>query len=173
LSRVVVTNGKISAKIMYDFNASSQRTLSRSAMAMDHARNPDGSMAVLTDGEGENETTSNRSRSYDGSYESGKGNYSGKYDSEYYTKGKYKYSQKPVMTAMSVASEAQTDQLTARASLAGQVDVNFKSDYLPLDKMATPEMMAAIQMRSKPIDHNKPSYKPTEAKAPTPAPAGA
>ncbi|WP_447755411.1 hypothetical protein [Sphingopyxis fribergensis] len=174
LSRVVVTNGKISAKIMYDFNASSQRTLSRSAMAMDHARNPDGSMAVLTDGEGENETTSNRSRSYDGSYESGKGNYSGKYDSEYYTKGKYKYSQKPVMTAMSVASEAQTDQLTARASLAGQVDVNFKSDYLPLDKMATPEMMAAIQMRSKPIDHNKPSYKPTEAQAPAAtAPAGA
>ena len=74
------------------------------------------------------------------------------------------------MTAMSVASDAQVDQLTARANLSGAVEVNFKSDYMPLDKVATPEMMAAIQMRSKPVDHNKPIYKPTEAQAATQSP---
>jgi hypothetical protein len=163
LSRIVVTNGKIAAKIMYDFNASTQRTLSRSAQARDYARDASGNLALLGQGEGEYDSGGTRSSRYDGEYESGKGNYSGKYDSDYYTKGKYKYSQKPVMTAISMASDAQVDQLTARANLMGQVEVNFKSDYLPLDKMATPEMMAAIQMRSKPVDHNKPVYKPTEA----------
>lgn len=163
LNRIVVTNGKIAAKIMYDFNASSQRTLSRSANARDYARDSEGNLALLSQSEGEYDRGGNKSRSYDGSYESGKGTYTGKYDSDYYTKGKYKYAQKPVMTAMSVAGDTQTEQLTARANLMGQVEVNFKSDYLPLDKMATPEMMAAIQMRSKPVDHNKPMYKPTEA----------
>jgi hypothetical protein len=32
--------------------------------------------------------------------------------------------------------------------------VNFKSDYLPLDKMATPGMIAAIQGNSTPVDPN-------------------
>jgi len=173
LNRIVVTTGKIAAKIMYDFNASSQRTLSRSAQARDFARDASGNMVLTTDGEGEYDSGGKSTSKYDGSYESGKGNYTGTYDSDYYTKGKYKYSQKPVMTAMSVASDAQIDQLTARASLAGQVEVNFKSDYLPLDKVATPEMMAAIQMRSKPVDHNKPVYKATEAAPPTPAAPGA
>ena len=165
LNRIVVTNGKIAAKIMYDFNASSQRTLSRSAMAKDYARDSSGNLALLNSGEGEYDSGGKRTGSYEGSYESGKSSYTGNYDSDYYTKGKYKYSQKPVMTAMSVASDAQVDQLTARANLSGAVEVNFKSDYMPLDKVATPEMMAAIQMRSKPVDHNKPIYKPTEAQA--------
>lgn len=166
LSRIVVTNGKIQAKIMYDFSASSQRTLSRSAQARDYARKADGSLDYLEQKEGENETSSK----YGGDYQRGSdGSYRGNYDSDYYTKGKYKYAQKPVMTAMSVASDVQNEALTARASLAGNVEVNFKSDYLPLDKMATPEMMAAIQMRSKPVDHNKPVYKPGVAAPPAPA----
>lgn len=164
LSRIVVTNGKISAKIMYDFNASSQRNLSRSAQAKDFARNQYGGLAVITDGEGESETKRTNKGDYEGSYQSGKSTYTGNYDSDYYTKGKYKYSQRPVMTAMSVAGEQQTDALTARANLAGQVDVNFKTDYLPLEKMASPGMIEAIQMRSKPVDQNRPVYKPTEAR---------
>lgn len=168
LSRIVVTNGKIQAKIMYDFNASSQRTLSRSAQARDYARKADGSLDPLTNVDQEwdrgGKSTGDYERAADGSYK-------GNYDSDYYTKGKYKYAQKPVMTAMSVASDMQNEALTARASLAGNVEVNFKSDYLPLDKMATPEMMAAIQMRSKPVDHNKPIYKPGAAPAPQ-APVG-
>jgi hypothetical protein len=174
LNRIVVTNGKIAARIMYDFNASSQRTLSRSAQARDFARDASGNLALLSQGEGEYDRGGTRSNTYEGSYKKGEGSYTGNYDSDYYTKGKYKYSQRPVMTAMSVASDAQTEQLTARANLAGQVEVNFKSDYLPLDKVATPEMMAAIQMRSKPVDHNKPIYKAAAAQPPAPAapPAG-
>ena len=181
LSRIVVTTGKISAKILYDFNASSNRVLSRSAMAKDFARDAAGNMQLISTEEGEYENTDKGKRTYSGNYEAGKGNYTGTYDADYYTKGKYKYSQRPTMTAQSLASETENYSFAAKASLAGAVEVNFKSDYMPLDKMATPEMMAAIQMRSKPIDHNKPQYKPTEgqpaappppaAAAPAPAPA--
>lgn len=57
------------------------------------------------------------------------------------------------------------------AQLAGSVEVNFKSDYLPLDKMATPGMIAAIQGNSTPVDPNvvpSPRAAP-EAQAPAPA----
>ena len=73
---------------------------------------------------------------------------------DYYTKGEYKFEDKPVMTAMSTASEASESQLQTRVQLAGAVEVNFKSDYLPLDKMATPGMIAAIQGNSTPVDPN-------------------
>ncbi|HMJ92713.1 MAG TPA: hypothetical protein VK472_01300 [Allosphingosinicella sp.] len=172
INRIVVTSGKISAKILYDFQAQSNRQLSRSAQAMEYARDASGNLQTLTDVEGEYDSGGKTTRDYDSSYESGKSNYTGKYDSDYYTKGKYKYSSKPVMTAQSVAKEVQNDSLTAKASLAGQVEVNFKSDYLPLEKMATPEMMAALQMRSKPIDHNRPVYEAGSA-PPAAAPAAA
>jgi hypothetical protein len=55
---------------------------------------------------------------------------------------------------MSAASEASDSQLQTRVQLAGAVEVNFKSDYLPLDKMATPGMIAAIQGNSTPVDPN-------------------
>ena len=85
-----------------------------------------------------------------------------------------------MLTAMSTATETQNSDITVKAQLAGNVEVNFKTDYLPLEKMATPEMMAALQMRSKPVDHNRPVYAagatPPPAAAPpatTPAPAAA
>lgn len=193
LSRIVVTNGKIQAKIKYDFNATSQRDLSRTAKAMDFARDAQGNLQMaetvqrssermpmdmqpggaptysLAPGGGAAVPAYLQAASTN--YAAGNQPYSGNYDADYYTKGKYKYSEKPVMTAISTASDTQSDRIAASASLMGAVEVNFKSDYLPLDKMATPEMMAAIQMRSKPIDHNKPQYAPGPAPAPAAAPA--
>jgi len=163
LNRIVVTNGKISAKVMYNFNAASQRNLSRSAQTEDFARNSSGNLAVLTDGEGEWDSGSK----YSGNYERDDDKYKGDYNADYYTKGKYKYSQRPQLTAMAIAADQQADTLTAQANLVGQVEVNFKSDYLALDKMATPEMIAALQMRSKPVDHNRPVYE--AGKGPPPA----
>ena len=34
---------------------------------------------------------------------------------------------------------------TVQADLTGEVDLKFKSDYLPLERMATPQMIGAIQ----------------------------
>ena len=78
------------------------------------------------------------------------------------------------------ASQLQDDSsLQAKASLAGQVDVNFKSDYLPLDKLANPDAIAAIQMNAQPgmvrtLANRPPAPAPAQtggAAAPAPAPA--
>ena len=38
-----------------------------------------------------------------------------------------------------------TDALNLQTDLTGEVDLRFKSDYLPLERMATPQMIGAIQ----------------------------
>lgn len=164
INRIVVTDGRLSAKIMYDFQARDNRKLARSAAAYDYARNPDGTLSTISKGEGEHESgrTANRS----GRYESGTGEYDSSVDA--YTKGTYKYEQNPVMTAMSTATDASETSLQTRAQLTGAVEVNFKSDYLPLDKMATPGMIAAIQGNSVPVD---PNVVPSAVNPPAPAAA--
>jgi hypothetical protein len=59
--------------------------------------------------------------------------------------------------------EASESKLEMDAKLQGEVRVNFKSDYLPLEKMATPEMIGAIQGNSQPTA--PPRTTPTPATA--------
>ena len=149
INRIVVTDGRIQAKVMYDFQARDNMKKQRSATAFDYATQ-DGRVATTWEGEGNYD--SGGKNSGQGRYESGKGDY--EYDSDYYSKGEYKYAQKPIVTAMSAASEGSEAALQTRAQLSGTVEVNFKSDYLPLEKMATPGMIAAIQGNSTPVDPN-------------------
>jgi hypothetical protein len=163
ISRIVVTDGRISAKVVYDFQARDNRRLQRSAEASDYARDKDGQLSTTWSGEGEYDSGGDSSRKAS----SNKGDWDDERNANWYAKGKYKYAQTPVMTARSMANEMQDSQLSVKAQLAGTVDVNFKSDYLPLEKMATPGMMAAIQMNSKPVDPNV-----VPGLAPGSAPAG-
>jgi hypothetical protein len=150
INRIVVTDGRISAKIMYDFQARDSRSIRKSAAAYDMARDRFGNVQTTRKGEKTYEETMDRTdteehgkdeRSRDDSYQS-------------FAKGQAKWEDTPIMTAMSAASEASDAALQTRAQLAGNVEVNFKSDYLPLDKMATPGMIAAIQGNSTPVDPN-------------------
>jgi hypothetical protein len=151
INRIVVTDGRLSAKIMYDFTARDTRSVRKSAQAYDYARNADGTLQTTRAEEGTIDKGGNISRSNERGKE---GTGSNDYSADYYAKGTYKNEDKPVMTAMSAASEASDAQLQTRVQLAGAVEVNFKSDYLPLDKMATPGMIAAIQGNSTPVDPN-------------------
>jgi hypothetical protein len=169
INRIVITDGKISAKIMYDFTSKDNMRKQRSAQASDFARNADGSVQTTRSGEGTYDRGGKTSSKYDPS--SG-----GDYSADYYAKGDYKFENKPVVTATSAAAEMSDSQLQTKVQLAGSVEVNFKSDYLPLDKMATPGMIAAIQGNSTPVDPNVvPSARnapasPTSAAAPAAAP---
>ena len=146
INRIVVTDGKIQAKILYDFQARDNMRRQRSAAAFDYARDRYGNVQKNVGYEG----------SYEGTTEGGETK--GKADSDdyehrdanYYSKGTYKYSQQPIMTAMSTATEASEAALQTRASLAGNVDINFKSDYFPLEKMADSFQIAQIQNAAKP-----------------------
>jgi hypothetical protein len=55
-------------------------------------------------------------------------------------------------TVQSSLDETSTSQAEVKAKLTGEVRVNFKSDYLPLEKMANPAMIAAIQGNATPLD---------------------
>jgi hypothetical protein len=49
------------------------------------------------------------------------------------------------VTYVSSSKKDSTDDLDVHADLTGEVDLRFKSDYLPLERMATPQMIGAIQ----------------------------
>ncbi|MDQ0373922.1 hypothetical protein [Cellulomonas humilata] len=146
INRIVVTDGRISAKIIYDVRSQDRLTRRRSATAMDVARDKDGRVQTTYAGEGKYDQggTTSRSRS-DGDSQ---------YDADYFAKGEYKYENKPIITAQTSASETSDAALQTKIQLTGAVDVNFKSDYLPLDRMATPQMIATIQGNATPADPN-------------------
>ena len=52
----------------------------------------------------------------------------------------------------SAVDDTSQSNAEVKANLTGEVRVNFKSDYFPMDKMASPQMIAAIQGRSIPPD---------------------
>ena len=135
--------------------------MQRSAMAQDYARDQYGNVQRTYGSSGE----------YDNKYEGGEDQTSSdgshdKRDGSWYAKGKYQYTQQPIVTAMSAASETTEDALQTRASLSGLVDVNFKSDYFPLEKMADSFQISHIQNAATP-------GRGAAGAAATPAPAAA
>ncbi len=167
INRIVVTDGKISAKVVFDFHASDNRKYAFSATQFDHEKDRYGNL----------QTTSTYSGDYEGKSEGG--SYSKTADSEdrrdasYYSKGSYKYSQQPVVKLMSTQKLMDDSQLQTKAQLTGAVEVNFKSDYLPLEKMANPENIAAIQMNAQPGMVKNMAARPQAGAAPAPAPTAA
>jgi hypothetical protein len=147
INRIVVTDGKISAKIIYDVRTQDNLAKQRSATAVDLARNQDGSVQTTRSGKGTYDRGGQKdaSRDNDGTAQ---------YSANYYAKGDYQFEDKPVITASTAASESSQSSMQAKIQMSGAVDVNFKSDYLPLDKMATPQMIATITGNATPADPN-------------------
>lgn len=162
INRIVVTDGKIQAKVMYDFQAQDNHKFQRSATSFDY-----GDQYVRT-GEGEYESdrqhgSRDYSRDADGAINDERTGGS------YYAKGTYKHTSKPVLTLASATAEAGDAALQTRASLAGVVDINFKSDYLELNKLADSFQIAQIQRAAEPSS-TAPGPPPS---SPAPPPTGA
>ena len=181
INRIVVTDGKISAKVMFDFQAKDNRKYKFSATKFDHEKNADGSLAVTHTNEA-NIERKGEYNSRDASYSSSKdgSDYQGaSRDGNYYAKGDYKYSEQPVVKLTSTKQLMDDSSLQTKAQLVGNVEINFKSDYLPLEKMANPENIAAIQMNAQPgmvknlAARPAPGSPAAAAPAATPAPAPA
>lgn len=163
INRIVVTDGRISAKVMYDFRAQDNFKYRRSATQFDY----DPTLKKRTS-EGEYESDyQGAERDY--SYSKEEGSSGSRRDASYYSKGMYKYSEEPVMTLAS-ASQAATDAaLQTKAQLAGSVEVNFKSETFPLEKMADSFQISQIQNASRP--RSTAQAAPPAGAAPAPAPA--
>lgn len=143
INRIVVTDGRISAKVMYDFKARDNMKFRQSAQRFDYGDQ----YATTSSGEYDR---ARQGGSRNSSYDQEGGYQSSQRDGSYYSKGTYKTSSQPVLTLASASQTSLDASLQTKASLAGQVEVNFKSDYLPLEKLANPESIAAIQMNAQP-----------------------
>ena len=135
INRIVVTDGLIHAKVVFDLQAS------------DVAQR--GSRASLYDSQ-ENKSSTDMSVSY------------GSWLSPISASGEATTSSDHVTTVQSSLDETSESKAQVKANLTGEVRVNFKSDYFPMEKLASPEMISAIQGNAVPKD--KPAAAATPAK---------
>jgi hypothetical protein len=131
INRIVVTDGLIHAKVVFDMRASD--TAKRTAHASMY------------------DTVENKAATeMEASYSSWLSPFSGSM--------KASASTDHVATVESSVDDTSESKAQVKANLTGEVRVNFKSDYFPMEKMANPEMIAAIQGNAKPPD--KPAPRP-------------
>jgi hypothetical protein len=142
INRIVVTDGAINAKVVFDLKASDQ--------AQRQAR------ASLYD----SQSSMNRNTTAAG-VNFGWGAAASVNVNE----------QRHVTTVASAVDETSESKAEVKAKLSGEVRVNFKSDYFPMEKLASPGMIAAIQGNSMPVDPNVTPSARSAAKAAAPAPA--
>ncbi|WP_447755414.1 hypothetical protein [Sphingopyxis fribergensis] len=138
INRIVITDGSITAKVKFDMRATDEAKRDYSAAASDK------------------QTMRNRNVTAFGGSFLGFGGGSVNVNERGH-----------VATVKTSVDETSDSKLDLSAKLQGEVRVNFKSDYLPLEKMATPEMIGAIQGNA------QPAAPPGSSAASTTAPAGA
>ena len=154
INRIVVTDGRIAAKVMYDFKAKDSMRYQNSATQFDYGDQ----YKYSSQGE------------HDRAYTGGEGSGENRRDASWYSKGKYKNTAEPVLKLVSASQTSSDSSLETKASLAGSVDINFKSDYLPLEKMADSFQIGRIQDAAQPGTRGA-AGPAAPAAAPAPAPS--
>lgn len=127
INRIVVTDGSIRAKVIFDMRA--QDVAERAYTASMHD-------------EKTNKASVSAQMKYGGWYSPLKGSIKSEASTEH------------VATVGSAVDETSESRAEVKSRLSGEVRVNFKSDYLPMEKMATPGMLATIQGNSTPFNPN-------------------
>ena len=136
INRIVVTDGSINAKVVFDMRASDKAKRSYTASMQDRE-------------------SQRYKQSINAEY--------GSWYTPYSASAAFEGEQEHVATVGSAVDESSESKAEVKAKLSGDVRVNFKSDYLPLEKMATPEMMSVIQGNSTPYNPNAPSAPASQA----------
>lgn len=127
INRIVVTDGAINAKVVFDFRASDQARRSAAASLYDR------------------DTSYNKNTTVAGAHFGWGGAASANTNVKTH-----------MTTVSSSVDEDSESKQEMKAKLTGEVRVNFKSDYFPMEKLASPAMIAAIQGNSTPVDPNAP-----------------
>ncbi|KQR13077.1 MULTISPECIES: hypothetical protein [Xanthomonas] len=137
INRIVVTDGAINAKVVFDFRASdsAQRTAGASLYDTQSSYNRRKSGAGINLGWGAAGTVNTNV-------------------------------QRHMTTVQSSVNEESSSDQEMKAKLTGEVRVNFKSDYFPMEKLASPGMIASIQGNATPFNPNPPPAAGRPAAAP-------
>jgi hypothetical protein len=147
INRIVITDGAINAKVVFDFRASDEAKRKARAGLSDKTRM-------------ENQNTTAVGGGFLG------------WGAASMNQNDYEHT----TTVSSSVDETSESKAELKAKLTGEVRVNFKSDYFPMEKLATPGMLASIQGNALPYDPNPPRPATPSAPAvgaPPAAPAGA
>lgn len=123
INRIVVTDGLIHAKVIFDMRAQDSAQRKATASMMDRQKET---------------SVSTMNVSYGGWMSPVDASYSRQDTTEH------------VATVQSAVEDTSESKAEVKAKLSGEVRVNFKSDYFPMEKMASPQMIAAIQGNSQP-----------------------
>lgn len=136
INRIIVTDGKIQAKVKYDFKA--RDTFQRSATSFDYENFGN---RTVSEGQYESNTSGGSySKDSDGAINQDFGSY--------YGKGIYKTTTEPAIQITSMEAVQQQANLETSASLMGNVDISFKSETFPLEKLADSFQIGQIQAAS-------------------------
>jgi hypothetical protein len=130
INRIVVTDGLIHAKVVFDMRA--QDTAKRVARASAY-----------------DSTTTKASTSAEMGYSS--------WLSPVSASMKAEASTDHVATVESSVEDTSESKAQIKANLTGEVRVNFKSDYFPMEKLASPQMISAIQGNAVPPEKPPPA----------------
>jgi hypothetical protein len=123
INRIVVTDGHIQAKVIFDVRAEDEAKREYKASMFDRAQQS---------------TAVKMSAGYGGWFSPVSASMSTSASTDH------------VATVQSAVDDTSESKAEVKAKLTGEVKVNFKSDYFPMEKMASPQMIAAIQGRSVP-----------------------
>jgi hypothetical protein len=123
INRIVVTDGLINAKVVFDMRASDQAARTQRASLYDKA------------------SSSVSASTFAGGFFGwgAAGGFAGAQSDH-------------VTTVQSSVEDTSESRAEIKARLTGEVRVNFKSDAFPMEKLASPQMIAAIQGNSTPPD---------------------
>ncbi len=133
INRIVVTDGLIHAKVVFDMRASDQARRVAKASMYDRQQEHFGLKTQV---------------SYGGWFSPVDASMSSEFSTDH------------VATVESSVDDTSESKAEVKAKLSGEVRVNFKSDYFPMEKLASPQMMAAIQGNSKPLEMAPPKTEP-------------
>jgi hypothetical protein len=125
INRIVVTDGLIHAKVVFDMRAMDTAERRYRASMLDKRKETSGSAFA--------------------------GGFGG-----WFGGGAYSKSEHMTTVSSSVDNRSQS-QAEVKAKLTGEVRVNFKSDYFPMEKLANPQMIAAIQGNAIPPEKKVPA----------------
>jgi len=160
INRIVVTDGRINAKLRFSFSATDQ--FQSHAAQYDYAN-----LGTSVQSQSQTETQEDSPNS---SWGWNQGGYSSQYSAKSrYATGTYQYSSDPVIK---VSSENVTDkagEIQAAGMLSGEVNVNFKSETFPLEKFADAnDLMFMQQAQVRGAGRATPATTPEAANAPPP-----
>ncbi len=155
INRIIVTDGKINAKIRFQFTAN--ETTNTRAQSFDYQN-----MGTITTNDGQSQSQ------YQGSQISSSGQYQG---ASFYTTGQYRSTSTPDVRVTSQVDTTTAGALQAAGQIMGEVSVNFRSETFPLEKMVNTDQMTQLQQAQRGPGRGVPANTPATAAAGAPAAA--